>query len=104
MATSAQISTCKQSMPRPITLSDQAIGVVIDAQGSVVTALAFFWEGRAAETAEFVDIEESGSSRKMSQGAKMNMEMAKYWRGKSDDSAVAAEVVGSPTTRLAIRG
>lgn len=102
MATAADISATKQRMPRPITLTDDQIGEVIDARGGMTQALSFFWEGNAAELAGLVDVEESGSSRKMSQAAKQAKEMADYWTGKSN--AEIAALAASPTTRPMVRG
>jgi hypothetical protein len=98
MATSAQISHCKQIMPRPISLTDAQIGDIIDKEGSVESAAARFWEAKAAETAGLVDITESGSERKNSQVAKQAQDMAKYWREKADMNAPVT--AHSPRTRL----
>lgn len=60
---------------------DTKIGGLLDAGDSAVTIARRYWESQMSESTDLADIDESGSSRKLSQIFKNNQAMAAYYRG-----------------------
>jgi hypothetical protein len=56
--------------------TDEYLSALIDEQGSVELAAVTIWRIKAAQTAGFVDVTESGSSRKLSQLTDQALKMA----------------------------
>lgn len=61
------------------------IVAVLEREGDVNLAAAYFWEVRAGRYHALVDISESGSSRKMSDLYANALKMAAYFRAKFKD-------------------
>lgn len=64
---------------------DDAFAPILEREGDVNLAAAYFWEVRAGRYSGLVDISESGSSRKMGDLYKNAMNMAAYFRNKAKD-------------------
>lgn len=59
--------------------SDFKIGLLLDSGMSTTAVIRQYWNFRAASTAAFVNISESGSSRSLSDVHKQALDMLKYW-------------------------
>ena len=84
MATDAQIAALRLMVGEPDDVepwTDAALSAIIDAAASMEAAALTVWEGKAANASSFVDITESGSSRRMSQIFDQATKMAAYYRG-----------------------
>lgn len=87
MASAADIAWVQSNLPleaEALGWTTERIGEAIDAE-TKVKAVRAFWAFRVAQTNEFVNISESGSSRSMEDVWKHALEMLKYWDGRSDD-------------------
>lgn len=71
----------------------ERVTTLLDQGNSVNQLLSRFWNAKAAETASYIDVSESGSSRSLSTVHENAVRMARYWddRVKADEDA-AAEV------------
>lgn len=86
MATPAQIAQLRLLIGTT-TLSDEELGEMIDAEGTIEGAAAAVWESKAASSAQLVNVSESGSSRSLSDVHKNALTMAKYWRDQASDES-----------------
>lgn len=83
MATQEEIDAFKTLLPSNYETygwNDTVIGALIDAGKSTNSMLMQYWDKVAAETAEFADMSESGSSRSLSVIHKNAVAMAKMYR------------------------
>jgi hypothetical protein len=97
MATANQILTLRLMTDTESTdppFDDAYMGGLIDEEGSVNLAAVTVWRIKAAQTAGFVDVTESGSSRKLSQLTDQALKMANAAAG----GEVVDVVVTSPFT------
>lgn len=58
---------------------ESKIGTVLDAVGSVSKTMQAFWSARVNSSYQFMDVQESGSSRSLSSVYKNAMEQLKRW-------------------------
>lgn len=85
MATTEQIQLVKDGLPpeaASLGWTDVKIAAQIDSGLSPIKTIRSFWAFRVAQTSDFVNISESGSSRTMEDVWKHAMEMLKYWDGR----------------------
>jgi len=61
--------------------SDTKIGDLLDVGDSAISIARRYWESAMAESTHLADVDESGSSRKLSQIFKNKAAMAAYFRG-----------------------
>lgn len=61
--------------------TDLVLAAIIDDTPDLNTAALEVWEAKAAAAASFVDVTESGSSRRMSQMHDQALKMAAHYRG-----------------------
>lgn len=80
------------------TFSDDYISALVDA-GSVDSASATIWEAKAAAWSDLADVNEGGSSLKMSGLHKNALAMARRFRDNHDTATTVAATVTSPRTR-----
>lgn len=87
MATAEAIAEVLSNLPDDSGWTDETAGTALDSfGGSVPRAVRSFWAKRVANTANLVDISESGSSRSLSKKHEQAREQLAYW-----DSIIAAE-------------
>lgn len=79
--------------------NDAKIAQMLDAGNSKAKIMVQFWNGAAANTASFVSVMESGSSRDLSSIHKQALDMAKYWQGILD-AEDKAEQLQKPGIRI----
>ncbi len=96
MATAEQLRELRALAP-DAEQDDEALGAVFDQYGTLDAALASLWDRRAAETANLVDISESGSSRKLSQVHATAVARAQLYAGR-----VAAATGGTTAGSTAV--
>lgn len=77
---------------------DSKISTLLDDGERPAEIARRYWQFRAANAANLVDVTESGSSRKMSQVADNAQELAEYY-AKVDAAANPSLVNGQTTTR-----
>jgi len=63
---------------------DEKIAELLDAGDSPVSIARRYWESQMSESTDMADIDESGSSRKLSQIFKNRAAMAAYFRGAEE--------------------
>lgn len=83
MASQEDIDAFKQLLPSNYATygwNDAIIGALLDAGKTENSMLMQYWDKVAAETAEFADMSESGSSRSLSTVHKNAVAMAKMYR------------------------
>lgn len=101
MATLEQIEAAKYKLPADAEeygWDDGRIAALIDAQVTGNAFLLAYWEKVASDTAGYVDMSESGSSRSLSQIHKNAVSMAKIYR-----DLVAKEANPDPINKIGIR-
>src|SRR5687768_6778814 len=103
MATTDEIARVrKMSNVTESDYTDAQLNTIIDSNSSDLNlAAAQVWEEKAAKAADLVDTTESGSSRKQSVLYDKAMDMAAYFRQKSEDAAIA--LASSARTRRIVR-
>lgn len=83
MATADEIAELRRMIGEPENVSpwdDAAIAALIDASSSMNVAAMKSWEQKAATYAGMVDVQESGSSRRLSQLQEQALRMVAYYR------------------------
>lgn len=89
MATQEEIRAVRENLPPEATANgwdDARISADLASGKSLAKIVQSWWRHRVANTADFVNISESGSSRSLDSVYKQAMEMLKYW-----DDRVAKE-------------
>jgi hypothetical protein len=75
--------------------TDQVLSDMIDEQdGDLNQAAVAVWEAKAAGSASFVDVAESGSSRRLSQVNDQALKMVAYYRGLTDSPTEPTDLSG----------
>lgn len=76
----------------------ERVTTLLDEGNSVNKLMSRFWHAKAAETAAYIDVSESGSSRSLSTVHENAVRMARYWddRVKADEDAAQE----ASTTRI----
>jgi len=107
MATQDEISAFKNLLPKNAAdygWTDELIGQLIDDGISQNAMLLRYWDKVAADTSEYVDMSESGSSRALSQIHKSALEMAKLFQGRIEQEenppATTAGIRSRPIARV----
>lgn len=72
--------------------SNEDIQEKLDAQQTPEQIASAWWQLRASQTANLIDVSESGSSRQLSAIHKNALEMAKFYDGKVDDAEEDVDV------------
>jgi hypothetical protein len=106
MATTEQIAALRLMIAEPdgTTFSDTVLGSMIDqAENNLDLAAAEIWQQKAASASVLVDVNESGSDRKMSQVYKNAVSQAKYYADKVREDNVVVETVGRTRITTAVR-
>lgn len=80
---------------------DTELGMMIDRNYTVKAAAAEAWAVKAAEYSELIDMDESGSSRKLSQRYEHAVKMANYYLRIASDEAVTSEASARLVGRVA---
>ena len=80
---------------------DNAISAMLDAGLSTTKTILAVWSGIAAKTSSMVDVQESGSSRSLSQIHTNAQAMADWWKLKSDAEDAAANPIKPKSGRIA---
>lgn len=83
MADAAKISMVQDLLPPESGWDDTKVGTYLDAGLTVYGVMTQFWEAKTAQTANMIDISESGSSRSLSQIHQNAKAQAEYWRDKA---------------------
>lgn len=99
MATQEDIDAFKMLLPsnfQDYGWDDDTIGALLDAGRSQNYMLMLYWDKVVAETAEFADMSESGSSRSLSTIHKNAVALAKVYRDLVDKEEEETE---APTAR-----
>lgn len=102
MASEQAVAEVLAHLPDDDAWTSEQAGQALDTfAGNVSRAVRSFWAKRAANTADLVDISESGSSRSLSTKHKNAVEQVAYWdKIIADETAAALEIVGSVSRRM----
>lgn len=104
MATDDQVAAVKLLLPsedNQITLGvewdDETVGQVYDINGTVSKTVRAYWNSVLANTAMYMDISESGSSRQLTQPWRNAWEMVQRWDRivTEEETKTIREVTGS---------
>lgn len=71
--------------------TDEKLQAMVDAETSLNRILMTYWSSRAAATAKFVNVSESGSSRSLSDVHNNALNMLKYWTGRAETEEGVSE-------------
>lgn len=85
MADAADVQAVRDELPpeaAALGWTQEKIEQVLDEPNSVVRTIRRFWSYRVAQTNEFVNISESGSSRSMEAVFNHALAMLQYWDGR----------------------
>lgn len=106
MATPEQVAAVKLLLPSSdnqttygVSWDDTVIGTTFDSESTVSKTVRAYWNAVLANTAQYMDVSESGTSRTLSQPWKNAWEMVQRWdRIVSEEAAESRrEVIGSVT-------
>lgn len=110
MATAADIEKVRDNLPSVAVVDgwdDAKIESKLDGGNTTSETIRDYWSYKVANTADFVSVSESGSSRDLASIHKHAVEMLKYWDDKirqEEEDAAAPEEVGRiafhPVTRI----
>jgi hypothetical protein len=105
LATETEIREARELLgnnPASYGWDDDRIATALDAGDSATVIARKFWESRAARSADFVDVAESGSSRRMGQIATNSAALAAFFRGQeqAEDPANQPGAVCRPIRRV----
>lgn len=78
---------------------DTKIGELLDEGETPVSIARRYWESQMSESTELADVDESGSSRRLSQIFKNRQAMAAYYRGAEQAEDPTNEPVHYSTSR-----
>lgn len=85
----------------------ERVTVLLDQGNSVNQLMSRFWNAKAAETAAYIDVSESGSSRSLGTVHENAVRMARYWDDKvkadKDEADEAATTRGGVVLHRARR-
>jgi hypothetical protein len=104
MATPEQIAIVKSQIPEEAAafgFDDAAIEAMLDGGLSTSQTILGVWSGISAKSSSMVDVQESGSSRSLSQVHSNAQALADWWKNKVDAEGVAAEPIKPKTGRIA---
>lgn len=83
MASEADIASVRVYLPTDAEAvhgwNDEKVGSIFDAFGGVAQTVRTYWADRVANTARYVDVNESGSVRSLSAVYTHAVEQLKYW-------------------------
>lgn len=99
MATQEEVELVKRNTDNGGGWTDEQIASALDMGNSVRAVTHQIWTSVAASSAGLVDVQESGSSRKLSDLHKNALAMAKHW----DPATEVAVTADRPTTRGIVR-
>lgn len=90
------------SQPDEGSWNDIKVGAALDSGKSVLRVIVSFWEKRVADTAEYVSISESGSSRDLRTIHTNAIAIAAMWRERAEkaEAAVLNPIVAVRGTRV----
>lgn len=92
MADAAQIAEVQDLLPSDQTEWDEAkITTYLDAGKSIPEVMTLFYEKRAANYSEAIDVNESGSVRSLSKLYDNAIRLAEYWRDRAQKDKDDAE-------------
>lgn len=99
MAEQLQVDEVRNNLPKEAEAEgwdDVKISAMLDGGMSVTRIVANWWRYRATQTANFVDVSESGSSRSLSTIHKNAVELRDYWDKKlaDEENPPIVETVG----------
>ena len=104
MATPEEIALVKSQIPEESDaygFDDATITVMLDSGLSVTQTIQGVWTGISGKTSGMIDVQESGSSRALSQIHTNAQTMADWWKQKADLEAKAADPITPKTGRIA---
>ena len=83
MASAADIASVRVYLPTDAEVKhkwdDEKVGSIFDTFGSVSQTVGTYWADRVANTARYVDVNESGSVRSLSAVYSHAVEQLRYW-------------------------
>lgn len=79
-----KVQDLKVLLPQPAKVGEDEwdnikLAAMLDAGNTPAKVMSMYWHAQAAQSATYVDISESGSSRNLSTVYKNAIELAKYW-------------------------
>ena len=104
MATPEEIVVVRSQIPEESDaygFDDAAISAMLDAGLSTSKTIQAVWSGIAGKTSSMVDVQESGSSRSLSQIHSNSQAMADWWKNKVELEATEANPIKPKTGRIA---
>jgi hypothetical protein len=104
MATPEEIAVVKSQIPEESAMygfDDAAIEAMLDGGLSPTQTILGVWSGISAKSSSMVDVQESGSSRSLSQIHTNAQAMADWWKQKSDLEAKTADPIVPKSGRIA---
>jgi len=104
MATPEDIALVKTQIPEEAEsygFDDATIGAMLDSGLSVTQTIQGVWSGISGKSSSMIDVQESGSSRSLSQIHTNAQAMADWWKQKADLEAKAADPIVPKTGRIA---
>jgi hypothetical protein len=103
MATPEDIALVKTQIPEESDaygFDDATIGVMLDSGLSVTQTIQGVWSGISGKSSSMIDVQESGSSRSLSQIHTNAKAMAEWWKTKADLEATEANPI-KPKAKIA---
>lgn len=84
MADAALVENVKLHLPDEPAWDDSKIGSILDSGSSVAATVAMYYSNRMANTAKYVDVNESGSVRSLSVIWQHYSDMYDKWQARAD--------------------
>ena len=103
MATPEDIALVKTQIPEESNaygFDDDTIGAMLDSGLSVTQTIQGVWSGISGKSSSMIDVQESGSSRSLSQIHTNAQAMADWWKQKADLEAAQANPI-KPKAKIA---
>ena len=104
MATPEDIALVKTQIPEESDaygFDDATIGAMLDGGLTTTQTIQGVWSGISGKSSGMIDVQESGSSRSLSQIHTNAQAMADWWKQKADLEAKAADPIVPKTGRIA---
>jgi hypothetical protein len=104
MATPEDIAIVKSQIPEESAqygFDDAAIEAMLDGGLSTSQTILGVWSGISAKSSSMVDVQESGSSRSLSQIHTNAQALADWWKAKVDLEGKQADPIQAKTGRIA---
>lgn len=100
MADASAIMEVKDNLPADADWDDDKIAAYLDRPLSVKRTMLAFWTSRASQSANYIDVNESGSSRNLSTIHKNAVAMMDWWLRAAEAEEVVTDGNGETVGRI----